>query len=122
MESAAETLDVFLIQFSLAAENFRDDARGSEYLYQILLLKLVLVHQKAQGFQGLRARQTIPRFLEVFDQEREQLSQFLFGGGETLAAAVEFVEDFGVCLVLLLGADDFGREFSKECCVLRSGD
>ena len=78
--------------------------------------------KKRKASKGLASWQTITRFLEVLDQEREELSQFFFGGGEILAAAVELVEDFGVCLVLLLGADDFGRDFSKERCVLRSGD
>ena len=33
VKSAAETLDVFLIQFSLTAEDFGNDARGPEYFH-----------------------------------------------------------------------------------------
>jgi hypothetical protein len=116
VKSATKTLDVFLVQFPLAAENLRDHARGSEYLHQVLLFKLVLLHQKAQNLQGLRARQTIPRFLEVLDQERQEFSKFFLGSGEILAP-VELVQDFGISFVLLLGADDFGRNFSKERCI-----
>src|SRR6202041_2831487 len=122
VKSAAETLDVFLIQFSLAAEDFGDDARGPEYFQQVFLFEIMLVHQEAQGLQGLGVGQAITRFLEVLDQEREEVGQFFFGGGEIPAAAVELVQDFGVGFVLLLGAVDFGRDFSKERCVLRSGD
>ena len=84
--------------------------------------EIVLVHQEAQGLQGLGVGQAITRFLEVLDQEREQVGQFFFGGGEILAAAVELVENCGIRFVLLLGADNFGRDLSKERCVLRSGD
>jgi hypothetical protein len=47
MKALAEPLDVFLVQFSLAAQHLRNNAARPEYIHQILLLELVLVHQES---------------------------------------------------------------------------
>jgi hypothetical protein len=44
VEAAAETLDVVLVEFALATQDFGDDAGGAENIGEVLLEKAVLIH------------------------------------------------------------------------------
>ena len=95
MEAAAEAFDVYLVEFALAAENFGDNARATEDIGEIFLQETVLVDEELDHFERLGTGKLVVAVLEILDQEGQEFGEFLFGGGQFLAAAVQFVEKRG---------------------------
>jgi len=67
MKPLAQALDVFLVQFSLAAQNLGNDAARSEHIRQIRLLQPMLLHQESQNLHRLYMRQRISLRFEILD-------------------------------------------------------
>ena len=65
VEALTEALDVIFVQLPPAAQDFRDNAGRSEDIRQVFLLKPVLVHQEAQGFQRTCAGERVTLFFEI---------------------------------------------------------
>jgi hypothetical protein len=55
VEAAAEALDVVLVEFALAAQDFGDNAGRAEDVGKILLQKAMLVDEELEDFEGLGA-------------------------------------------------------------------
>ena len=87
---------------------------------KVLLLEPVLVHHEADCAKGRCAREVIVLLLKTFNQQGEELSEFLLSRREPLAGTVEVVEHFRERFVLFFGTDDPGRDFPEESAALRA--
>ncbi len=110
-----------LVEFALAAQNFGDDAGSAEDIGEVFLQEAVLVHEELEDFERLGAGKLVVAVLEVLDQEGQEPGKVLFGRGELLAAAVQFVKKPGTSFIFLLGAKHAGRKFLEKFYVFRAG-
>ena len=75
---------------------------------------MVLIHEEAKGLEGRGSGQLILALLEVFDQQREQVGQFLFGARQGGMPPVKILEKACEVLVFRPGTDDPGRVLARS--------
>src|SRR5437016_13339316 len=114
VEASAQSSNLFLVQFSFAIQNFRHDTGRSENIRQVFLQQVVLLRQEPQNIQRLPARKPVAFLLEILDQERQQLREFLLRRRQPRATPVEIVKNLRIRLIFLLRPDHLGTNFSQK--------
>jgi hypothetical protein len=117
VEVLGEFARMRLADRSLSVEHVGNNAARSEYGNQIALPNAAILHENAEGLDGLGMAERVFRLLELAYQQRHEVGEVLFLGSERTAAGIQPFEFCDHTLVLRHGFDDTRQRPREELAV-----